>query len=217
MKIKDTIKLLKYNPTPQMNIVVVIIFGVCAFITAIPAVNNIVGAFWANYMPMYLIGQIYLVGISGVVQSSDKYRKTFTKNLAILLALANLLEYILFVVIRTIVAYKMGMGKGVNSFLIAYMLFQILYVIYGALIYKKTKLGIAIMIPIFMLIIFANNNDTLSFADKIGSMASVGVFLGLTAVVSALTPVMFYVLNRLMYKVPIADGITKRIERQETI
>ena len=189
MKIKDTIKLLKYNPTPQMNIVVVIVFGVCAIITAIPAVNNIVGAFWANYMPMYLIGQIYLVGISGVVQSSDKYRKTFTKNLAILLALANLLEY----------------------------MFQILYVIYGALIYKKTKLGIAIMIPIFMLIIFANNNDTLSFADKIGSMASVGVFLGLTAVVSALTPVMFYGLNMLMYKVPIADGITKRIERQETM
>ncbi len=216
MKLKDTIKLLKYTQSPQLNIVVVIIFGFCAIITSIPAIENVLGAFWANYMPMYFVGQISVVTFAGVVQSSEKFKKLVTKNLAILLGIANAFNYLLFVVVRSLLAYKIGMEAGICQFLVSYMLFQILYVIYGTVIYKNIKLGILFMVPIFLIIVFSSFTS-LKFIKDLAGLAGPKFFILLAAVVSVLTPILYYGLTCALYKLPYSEGMVKRAQRQEAL
>ena len=215
MKLKDTIKLLKYVPTPELNIVTAIIFGICILVTALPLPNFMIGAFWANYIPMYFIGQITMVAYAGVIQSSEKYRKIVTKNIAILLAIVNLFEFGLFVVIRTYIAYIIHTEKYVNGYLISFMIFQILYVIYGATIYKKVKLGLMMLVLAFLLVIFSvNDNGPMAFFNKIGAMADIKVFVIIAGVVCMLTPLLYYGLSLLLYKLPYYDiKINRTIDR----
>jgi len=218
MKLKDTLKLLRYTQTPQLNLVITILFGICALVTAIPSVNGMMGAFWANYLPMYFIGQITTVTFSDMMQSSEKFKKIVTRNCALLLAIANVLGYILFGVIRTVLSYAMGMEEYVGSFLIAYMIFQILYILYGTVIYKNVKLGILLMAPVFLLIIFASyDGGPASVFSKWAAMADVKFFLILTAIVCLLSPLLYYVMSTLLYKVSYSEGMIKRAERQETV
>lgn len=216
MKLKDTIKLLKYTQTPELHIVTAIMFGLCALVTAIPTHNNLdIGGFWANYMPTYFIGQMSMVTFAGVVQSSEKFKKTVTRNLAILLAIFNIVNFGIFVVLRTFLAYKMHLEKNVNGFLISYMAFQILYVLYGTIIYKNLKLGLLFMVPIFMFIIFSTmDHGPLKYFIKLGAMADIKVFIALTAAVSLLTPLLYYGLSLLLYKMPYYEKIVERMERK---
>ena len=214
MKLKDTFKLFKYIQNPELNLVVMIMFGISALITAIPTPGNAFGAYWANYMFMYFIGQLSVVTISGVVQSSEKFKKLVTKNFAKLLAIGNLINYVIFVVLRTLIAYKIHTEKYVNGFLIIYMFFQILYVIYAAVINKYMKLGISIMILMLIFVIYSTfDHGLMEYVEKLGPVADIKVLVVLATVVSVLTPFLFYGLSLLLYKKPYNDKMLKRMER----
>ena len=71
------------------------------------------------------------------------------------------------------------------------------------------------MVPIFMFIIFSTmDHGPLKYFIKLGAMADIKVFIALTAAVSLLTPLLYYGLSLLLYKMPYYEKIVERMERK---
>lgn len=211
MKIKDTLKMLKYGRSPILTMVsYFVIFG-CALVTSIPfKTNNFLGAFWANYGIMILIGQYNSIALSGIVQSSEKYKKMMTRNVAIIIGAINLIGYIIFILIRTTVAFKMGTEQYVGAYIFASMFYQLAAVVVYSVTFKKLKLGIALAVPMFiMILVYGLPGKIFSYS---GNLIPLIIVAGITCFI---TPLVFYAISMLLYKVPFNESYMKRLERTE--
>ncbi|MBP3206400.1 MAG: hypothetical protein J6M66_13380, partial [Lachnospiraceae bacterium] len=171
-----------------------------------------IGAFWALYPIFFLLLQIHGVLISGIVQSSEKSYRAITRNLAILFVLYNAGAFVIFGVLRTVWAYRLEAETGVPEYLTAYCIFQLVLAIYVSVYYKKPIIGWGLLAFMMFLMISGNNAslwDTLGFTSGL----SVGAMVGITGIVSVLSPVLFYGLSVAMYKWPYSDYIVSRLMR----
>ena len=127
MKFGDTLKLYRFMPSTKkpMYVALILLCGAFTVGTNIPLNYNMaVGAFWALYPIVFFLLQIHTVLISGVVQSSGPSYRAITKNLAILIGIYNVAAFVIFGVLRSLLAYEMDTEAGVPAYLAAYCLFQ---------------------------------------------------------------------------------------------
>ena len=139
MKFGDTLKLYRFMPTSKksMYAALILLCCVCTVVTNIPLDNGMaVGAFWALYPIIFFLLQIHTVLVSGVVQSSERSYRAITKNLAILIGLYNAVAFVIFGVLRTLLAYGMETEAGVPAYLAAYCLFQVFQLVCPVFIRK---------------------------------------------------------------------------------
>lgn len=218
MKFGDTLKLYRFMPTTKKPMYAALILMCCVFTvgTNIPLDNGMaVGAFWALYPIIFFLLQIHTVLVSGVVQSSERSYRAITKNLAILIGLYNAAAFVIFGVLRTFVAYGMETEAGVPAYLAAYCLFQVFLVVYLPFFYKKPVVGYGIIL-VMMFFMVGNKHEELLTILGITSALSVGKMLGITAVVSAVSPFLYYGLSVLLYRWPYSDYIVKRLMREKS-
>lgn len=218
MRLRDTLKLYRFMPITKKPMYPALILMCCVFTvgTNIPLDNGMaVGAFWALYPITFFLLQIHTVLVSGVVQSSEPSYRAITKNLAILIGLYNAAAFVIFGVLRTLLAYGMETEAGVPAYLTAYCLFQLFLAAYLPFFYKKPVVGYGLLL-VMMFFMMSNNLAELLHALGIASGLSVGKMLGITAVVNAVSPFLYYGLSALLYKYPYSDYIVKRLMRQKS-
>ena len=216
MKLRDTLKLYRFMLTSKAAYIMLLVICVaCVTFTNLPMFNGMeVGAFWALYPIFFLLLQIHGVLVSGIVQSSEKSYRAITRNLAILFVLYNAGAFVIFGVLRTVWAYRLEAETGVPEYLTAYCIFQLVLAIYVPVYYKKPIIGLGLLAFMMFLMIGGNNAslwDTLGFTSGL----SVGAMVGITGIVSVLSPVLFYGLSVAMYKWPYSDYIVSRLMRQK--
>ena len=218
MKFGDTLKLYRFMPSSKKGYIMLLILMclVCTVGTNIPLDNGMaVGAFWALYPIIFFLLQIHTVLVSGVVQSSEPAYRAITKNLAILIGLYNAAAFVIFGVLRTLLAYGMETEAGVPAYLAAYCLFQVFLVVYLPFFYKKPVVGYGLLL-VMMFFMMSNNLAELLHVLGITSGLSVGKMLGIMAVVSVVSPFLYYGLSVLLYRWPYSDYIVKRLMRQKS-
>lgn len=218
MRLRDTLKLYRFMPSGKKTMYVALILMCCVFMvgTNIPLDHGMaVGAFWALYPIIFFLLQIHAVLVSGIVQSSERSYRAIAKNLATLLGLYNAVAFVIFGVLRTLLANWMETVAGVPAYLAAYCLFQIFLAVYLPFFYKKPVVGYVLLL-IMLFFMTGNKHEELLTMLGITSALSVGTMLGIMAVVSAVSPLLYYGLSVLMYKYPYSDYIVKRLMRQKS-
>ncbi len=218
MKLGDTLKLYRFMPSSKksMYAALILMCCVCMVGTNIPFDNGMtVGAFWALYPIIFFLQQIHTVLVSGVVQSSERSYRAITKNLAILIGLYNAAAFVIFGVLRTFVAYGMETEAGVPDYLAAYCFFQLFFLVYLPFLYKKPVVGYGLLL-VMMFFMMSNNLAELLHVLGITSGLSVGKMLGIMAVVSVVSPFLYYGLSVLLYRWPYSDYIVKRLMREKS-
>ena len=214
MSIKDTLKLIKYSKSADLEIVACVIFLAMAIITSIPiGNNNYMGAFWANYLSGFVVGQIYSSAFSEMFQSSEKYRNIIIKNSTIIIGIGNAFSFIIFGLIRTTVAYMIGNTENISTYMLFYCIFQVLYIVFFSLVYKKMALGVIMAIPFYLAIVSTGNNWVMSRLNGLSLMHNTTLSLIIAAVTCVVTPLIYYGITRLLYKTPFSDFYVRRIER----
>ena len=202
MKIKDTLKMLKYSQNYILNILAIGLFLITGLLTSFPVPlrsHSVLGAFWANYLSGYLVAQITAVTFSGVIQSSESFKKMMTKNMSVIILICNMISFVCFCVLRTVLAYALGVEENLDLYLISFMIFQVLEILCVAVLYKIMVLGIFCAIPLFATILFS----TWDGFGKIGVLCSdPKILVAMTFVTCLLTPLMYYGVSMVLYKKP---------------
>ena len=202
MKIRDSLKLLKYTQNYVFNIIAIFLFFGTGLITSFPVPfrsHQLLGGFWANYLSGYIVAQITAVTFSGVIQSSEGYKKMMTKNMAIIILICNMIGFVFFCILRTALAYALGVEENLDLYLISFMIFQVLEILCVAVLYKIMALGIFCSIPLFASILFStwdgfNKIEVLCTNPKI--------LVAMAFVTCLLTPLMYYGVSMALYKKP---------------
>ncbi|MCR5226229.1 MAG: hypothetical protein K6E27_03335 [Eubacterium sp.] len=202
MKIKDSLKMLKYTQNYVFNIIAIFLFLGTGLITSFPVPlrsHSVLGAFWANYLSGYLVAQITAVTFSGVIQSSESFKKMMTKNMSIIILICNMISFVFFCTLRTVLAYMLGVEENLDLYLISFMIFQVLEILCVAVLYKIMVLGIFCAIPLFSIVLFS----TWDGFDKIGLLCSdPKILVAMAFVTCLLTPLMYYGVSMALYKKP---------------
>lgn len=202
MKIRDSLKLLKYTQNYVFNIIAIFLFLGTGFITSFPVPlrsHSILGAFWANYLSGYLVAQITAVTFSGVIQSSESFKKVMTKNMSIIILICNMISFVFFCLLRTVLAYALGVEGNLDLYLISFIIFQVLEILCVAVLYKILVLGIFCAIPLFATVLFS----TWDGFGKIGVLCTdPKILVAMAFVTCLLTPLMYYGVSMALYKKP---------------
>ena len=139
MKLKDTIKLFNYTYQSKMLLVVIIIFFFNCMMYIFMPVGVVLQGLMASISSTYFVNITYQAMVSGMVQSSEKVRKSVLKHFTIILLISNLFHFALFILPKYFFIVFTGdnPGREIAIFLINYMLYNILTFISVALLYKK--------------------------------------------------------------------------------
>ena len=216
MKLRDTIKLYEFAPKPKWNKIALVFFSLVALVYLIPMGSGqvvLLGAFWVTYPMMYMLLMITQVIVAGYIQSSEKVHRGILRNMAVLMEIYNLVSFVLFVVLRTWLAFRMQQEEQVVPFLAAYCFYMMLYAVYVVFMYKKPVVGYILLVLLCGSISFGYQ----SFYAMLNQMTGSSIYgmIAVTAVVCVLTPVLYYGLSLAMDKYPYSELMLNRIMRQK--
>lgn len=224
MKFKDSLKLFNYVYQNKVFFVVIIIFFFNCLMHFFSPMGLLLLGLMASISSTYFVNITYQAMVSGMVQSSEKVRKSVLKHFTIIMLISNLFHFALFILPKYFFIVFTGdnPGREIAIFLINYMLYNILTFISVALLYKKQVLGIVILgiMVLIMLIQFPQlmtltaekfQNSFLGLPQFTGfsGTANVGLLLAATAV-CIISPFIYYIISKAMQNVPISKSYMDR-------
>lgn len=228
MKIKDTLKLFKYTYQHNTTWLVIILFVFQCILFIVADIGTAIMGMIESVTASFFINQTYMIMASGMIQSSEKFRKDVFKNFAIISLIFNVVLFFVFIFPKYLFIrlYVGEPDKTAAIFLINYMICNILSFASIAFMYKKQMLGMLMTVAMIystgmlMLFILKRKQVGFSFAKKIiegnikpaNSDFHVFSLLLLAALaVTVISPFIFYLISKKMEKIPISQALIDRM------
>ena len=221
MKLKETIKLFNYTYQSKLLLFVIAIFFFNCVMYIFMPVGLILQGLMASVSSTYFVNVTYQAFVSGMVQSSEKARKSVLKNFTIILLVSNIVHFFLFILTKFFFIMFMEETPGSDPvvFLINYMVFNILTYICVAILYKKQALGMIILAFMVLLmlvqipgvlsktiLIFENSfmGGSLQLSGQSGALNIIMLLAAFA--VCLISPFIYYIVSKLMINVPISKS-----------
>ena len=179
----------------------------------------------ASVSSTYFVNITYQAFVSGMVQSSEKARKSVLKNFTIILLVSNIVHFFLFILTKYFFIMFMEETPGSDPvvFLINYMIFNVLTYIAVAILYKKQVFGM-IILAFMVLLMIAQMPGVLAKTIQIfegsfmggslqfsGQSGALNIIMLLAAfAVCLISPFIYYIVSKLLINVPISKSYMDR-------
>ena len=156
MKIKDTLKLFKYTYQYITTWLVIFLFVMQCILFIVADIGTAIMGMMVSVTASFFINQTYMIMASGMIQSSEKFRKDVFKNFAIISVIFNVVLFFVFIFPKYLFIrlYVGEPDKTAAIFLINYMICNILSCASIAFLYKKQMLLAALAVTVISPFIF---------------------------------------------------------------
>ena len=226
--VKTVFSMLRYSMQIKTNIAMLIIFTILGIVYEImsvfggKAISFYNGAWMLALAPMYSVQLLYSTLMSGVIQSSG-IRKLITVDGALIMKeLFTVLGFIFIAVFRYLnFRFNAEGGDEVLAGIIYYSIFTLMLSLYTLVIYRYLYVGYIVLLPILIIfmvapifsdrIIKASESMKGSFLSVLGLSGNYFGCLLTGAILLIVDAVLFYVLSRALYKVPLDERAFKRL------
>ena len=230
--IKSGIGMMKYSMAFKMNVVLMIAFaalGIAYEVITVfsmlrgehsQGISNYNGIWMLAISPIYSIQLMYGISLAGIVQSSSAKKGLLVYAATAFKAVMEIVCYTILAVTRYFCCQITGEARPDILFgLLFFGLFSLVISLYTVIIYRYVTAGYVIMLPliiIFMLVpVFTSRKEILFNPSVLMGMMPFGhsyaacVIIGAAIVI--LDIVLFFVLSKLLYKVPLAERAFKQL------
>lgn len=226
--VKMVFSMLRYSMQIKTNIALLIIFTLLGILYEIMSVfggkeiSFYNGAWMLALAPMYSVQLLYSTLMAGVIQSSG-IRKLITVDGALIMKeIFTVLGFIFIAVFRYLnFRFNTECGDEVLAGIIFYGIFTIVLSLYTLIAYRYLYVGYLVLLPILVLLmilqVFSDRifktavtpgSSFLSLLNISGNFPAC-LLIGVALIV--IDAVLFYVLSRALYKVPLDERAFKRL------
>lgn len=226
MKLKDTLKLMKYTYQYKLMYVILLIFACNCIMYIFTPMGVVLQGLMASIAGTYLVNYTYQAMVSGLIQGSEKVQKKVLKHFTVILLISNVALFFTFMCTKFLFIRFVGEDAQTATVvcLLNYIIFNLLTYIATAIIFKKQLIG-CIILGFEVLIVFAEFPYMISYSKENwvkvftahinsninlgGDLGSIGLLVAAFAV-CLISPFVFYAVSKLMEKVPFSKAYIDR-------
>lgn len=230
--IKSGIGMMKYSVAVKLNVTLMIAFTVLGIAYEVitvfsmlsgghsQGISNYNGIWMLAISPLYSIQLMYGISLAGIVQSSSAKKGLLVYAATAFKAVMEIVCYTILAVTRYFCCRFVGQPRPDILFgLLFFGLFSLVISVYTVIIYRYVTAGYVIMLPviiIFMLIpVFTSRKDIIFNPSVFMGMMPFGHSYAACAAIGAglviFDIVMFFLLSKMLYKVPLAERAFKQL------
>ena len=220
MKIKDTIGLIKYNYSYKGQLYVMIM----GFVFAVLFLYFIPSGAYIGFMEMSVFSAVIPLNItallfSSFISSSEIIHKALLKNATIIYFIINIIDFILFVVLKSIQHFRTFRENELPFILLLYCFYTLFGTLYTAIAHKKkfwgyTVLGIMALVTFLMIpvmahryVILLSSDVSTNIIDKslyihVPIIPNITILYIVTLLVCLLSPILYYVISKKLAIIP---------------
>ena len=226
--LKLGIGMMKYSLSPKLNFASIIIFLLLGIMyELIEYVSSMSGAVYKfsglgpwmlAITPMYALQYLYGVCISGMVQTSSQKKVIMIQSTTACKAVLECFSFAILIVLR----FLMYKGTGNEDYLfelLAFGIYSMLMSLYALVVYRYNLIGYAVMLPLIIIAFMITSvlSTVSSALNPIRLVQSLlflngfGAYVVVGAIIIALDILLFYVLSKCFYKIPISEKSFKQM------